>query len=149
MKKAARRLHNGNDNDQVEYNNTNSTSETKESKTTEVPMLKNIYWKELALLTTVWIVILGLQISKIPVTVGVTLYEAISLYKGKRVIASKGEVVTVSSATATLVMAYSSSMSVVEYYLLRRFPDPYVLYFAAVATVSALAKEIKANKILL
>ena len=28
-------------------------------------------------------------------TVGVTSYEAVSLYKGKRVIASKGEVVTV------------------------------------------------------
>ncbi|KAM6585802.1 hypothetical protein CsatB_012804 [Cannabis sativa] len=192
-KEAARRLQsNGNDNDQVEYNNTNSTSETKESKTTEVPILKNIYWKELGLLTTVWTVILGLQIAKIPVTVGVTLYEAVSLYKGKRVIASKGEVVTVwrvkkliiccflgimagmiggllglgggfimgplflelgippqvSSATATLVMAYSSSMSVVEYYLLRRFPVPYALYFAAVATVSALVGQHVVGKVI-
>ncbi|XP_030491790.2 sulfite exporter TauE/SafE family protein 3 isoform X1 [Cannabis sativa] len=209
-KEAARRLQsNGNDNDQVEYNNTNSTSETKESKTTEVPILKNIYWKELGLLTTVWTVILGLQIAKnytkncsvlywvlnflqIPVTVGVTLYEAISLYKGKRVIASKGEVVTVwrvkkliiccflgimagmiggllglgggfimgplflelgippqvSSATATLVMAYSSSMSVVEYYLLRRFPVPYALYFAVVATVSALVGQHVVGKVI-
>lgn len=31
----------------------------------------------------------------------------------------------VSSATATFAMAFSSSMSVVEYYLLKRFPHPY------------------------
>jgi len=31
---------------------------------------------------------------QIPVSVGVTLYEAVSLYKGKRVIASKGNEVT-------------------------------------------------------
>ncbi|XP_062086857.1 sulfite exporter TauE/SafE family protein 3-like [Humulus lupulus] len=210
IKEAARRLQsNGNDNDQVEYNNTNNPSETKESKRTEVPLLKNTDWKELGLLTAVWIVILGLQIAKnytkncsvlywalnflqIPVTVGVTLYEAVSLYKGKRVIASKGEVVTiwrvkkliiccvvgilagmlggllglgggfimgplflelgippqVSSATATLVMAYSSSMSVVEYYLLRRFPVPYALYFAAVATISALVGQHVVGKVI-
>lgn len=31
----------------------------------------------------------------------------------------------VSSATATFAMTFSSSMSVVEYYLLKRFPVPY------------------------
>lgn len=31
----------------------------------------------------------------------------------------------VSSATATVAMTFSSSMSVVEYYLLKRFPVPY------------------------
>ena len=31
----------------------------------------------------------------------------------------------VSSATATFAMTFSSSMSVVEYYLLKRFPIPY------------------------
>lgn len=31
----------------------------------------------------------------------------------------------VSSATATFAMMFSSSMSVVEYYLLKRFPVPY------------------------
>lgn len=34
-------------------------------------------------------------------------------------------------------MMFSSSMSVVEYYLLKRFPVPYALYFVAVATVAA------------
>ncbi|GMN37215.1 hypothetical protein TIFTF001_006641 [Ficus carica] len=142
---------------------------------------------------------------QIPVTVGVTAYEAVSLYKGRRVIASKGEVVTVwsvnrliiccvfgilagmvggllglgggfimgplflelgippqvSSATATLVMAFSSSMSVVEYYLLKRFPVPYgnflikfifffekALYFAAVATCSALVGQHVVGKVI-
>ncbi|KAK8581978.1 hypothetical protein V6N12_072178 [Hibiscus sabdariffa] len=119
---------------------------------------------------------------EIPVSVGVSLYEAISLYKGRRVIASKGDQGTnfrvfqlvtycafgvlagvvggllglgggfimgplflelgvppqVSSATATFAMTFSSSMSVVEYYLLKRFPVPYALYFTAVATVAAL-----------
>ncbi|PON88445.1 Transmembrane protein TauE-like [Trema orientale] len=210
-KEAARRLQfNGNDNEEVvEYNNTNNPAETKEPKRTEVPILKNIYWKELGLLVAVWIIILGLQIAKnhttncsilywvlnflqIPVTVGVTLFEAVSLYKGKRVIASKGEVITVwrvkrlivccafgilagmvggllglgggfimgplflelgippqvSSATATLVMAFSSSMSVVEYYLLRRFPVPYALYFAGVAIFSALVGQHVVGKVI-
>uniref|UniRef100_A0A2P2KTH5 Uncharacterized protein LOC103421160 n=1 Tax=Rhizophora mucronata TaxID=61149 RepID=A0A2P2KTH5_RHIMU len=44
----------------------------------------------------------------------------------------------VSSATATFAMTFSSSMSVVEYYLLKRFPVPYALYFLAVATIAAL-----------
>ncbi|XP_057773060.1 sulfite exporter TauE/SafE family protein 3-like isoform X2 [Salvia miltiorrhiza] len=44
----------------------------------------------------------------------------------------------VSSATATLVMAFSASMSVIQYYLLRRFPPSYALYFVVVATFAAL-----------
>ncbi|KAL1538352.1 sulfite exporter TauE/SafE family protein 3-like [Salvia divinorum] len=44
----------------------------------------------------------------------------------------------VSSATATLVMAFSASMSVIQYYLLKRFPPSYALYFVAVATFAAL-----------
>ncbi|KAJ6758477.1 hypothetical protein OIU74_025186 [Salix koriyanagi] len=43
----------------------------------------------------------------------------------------------VSSGTATFGMLFSSSMSVVEYYLLGRFPVPYALYFIAVAIVAA------------
>ncbi|XP_019197101.1 PREDICTED: uncharacterized protein LOC109190967 [Ipomoea nil] len=43
----------------------------------------------------------------------------------------------VSSATATFAMMFSSSMSVVEYYLLKRFPVPYALFLTAVATVAA------------
>lgn len=43
----------------------------------------------------------------------------------------------VSSATATFAMMFSSSMSVVEYYLLKRFPVPYAMYFVVVATFAA------------
>ncbi|KAK8610236.1 hypothetical protein V6N13_081399 [Hibiscus sabdariffa] len=119
------------------------------------------------------------------VSVAVTLYEAVGLYKGHRVIASKGEHGTnftvyelisycffgvlagivggllglgggfimgplflelgippqVSSATATFAMTFSSSMSVVEYYLLKRFPVPYAAYFTAVATFAAIVGQ--------
>ncbi|XP_021277054.1 sulfite exporter TauE/SafE family protein 3-like [Herrania umbratica] len=35
-------------------------------------------------------------------------------------------------------MTFSSSMSVVEYYLLNRFPVPYALYFIVVSIIAAL-----------
>ncbi|PKI66030.1 hypothetical protein CRG98_013615 [Punica granatum] len=47
----------------------------------------------------------------------------------------------VSSATATFAMTFSSSMSVVEYYLLKRFPVPYAMYFVVVATIAALVGQ--------
>ncbi|KAI3977456.1 hypothetical protein MKX01_000369 [Papaver californicum] len=73
----------------------------------EVPVHENVQWRELGLLIFVWVAFLMLQIAKnntvtcsvwywilnlmqIPVFVGVTLYEAVSLYKGKTVISSKG-----------------------------------------------------------
>nr|DAD44657.1 TPA_asm: hypothetical protein HUJ06_002887 [Nelumbo nucifera] len=192
-KEAAKRLEsNGTSNEQVEHKiPPSSTSngpqkETKESREREVPILKNVYWKELGLLVFVWVAFLILQIVKnhtttcstiywvlnllqIPVAVGVSLYEGVSLYKGWKVIGSKGDKGTnwrvhqlilycccgilagvvggllglgggfilgplflemgvppeVSSATATFAMMFSSSMSVVEYYLLKRFPIPY------------------------
>ncbi|XP_059642429.1 sulfite exporter TauE/SafE family protein 3-like isoform X2 [Cornus florida] len=160
--------------------------ESKESKTSKVSIIENVYWKELGILVAVWVIILALQLAKnytttcsatywvldllqIPVAVGASAYEAISLYQGRRVILSKGETGTnwqlhqlvlycscgilagvvggllglgggfilgplflelgippqVSSATATFAMLFSSSMSVVEYYLLKRFPVPY------------------------
>lgn len=172
--------------------------EMRASIESEVPVIKNVCWKELGLLVLVWMTFLALQILKnytatcstwywllnllqIPVSVGVSGYEAVSLYNGKRVIASKGDEGTnwkvhqlvlycscgviagivggllglgggfilgplflelgippqVSSATATFAMTFSASMSVVEYYLLHRFPVPYSLYFVAVATIAA------------
>ncbi|KAL8458264.1 hypothetical protein ACS0TY_035123 [Phlomoides rotata] len=53
----------------------------------------------------------------------------------------------VSSATATLVMAFSASMSMIQYYLLRRFPPVYALYFVAVATFAALVGQHVVRKI--
>ncbi|KAG7997826.1 hypothetical protein I3843_01G228800 [Carya illinoinensis] len=186
---------------------TSTRSETKESEKAKISILENIYWKEVGVLSAVWIVVLGLQIAKnhtttcsvlywvlnllqIPVTVGVTSYEAVNLYKGQRVIASKGEADTnwrvhqlvlycacgilagvvggllglgggfilgplflelgvppqVSSATATFIMTFSSTMSVVQYYLLKRFPVPYALYFIAVASVAALVGQYVVRK---
>lgn len=71
-----------------------------------VSIWKNIYWKEFGLLAFVWIAFLVLQITKdyvatcstwywvlnilqIPVSVGVTMYQAVGLAQGKRVISSK------------------------------------------------------------
>ncbi|KAI4380919.1 hypothetical protein MLD38_007052 [Melastoma candidum] len=168
----------------------------------EVGILENVHWPELGLLVFVWVAFLALQLAKnhtatcstaywvvnllqIPVSVSVSFYEAMNLYKGRRTISSKGDEGTnfkvyqlvmycgfgllagivggllglgggfimgplflelgippqVSSATATFAMIFSSSMSVVEYYLLKRFPVPYALYFISVATVAALVGQ--------
>ncbi|KAJ8756191.1 hypothetical protein K2173_024738 [Erythroxylum novogranatense] len=53
----------------------------------------------------------------------------------------------VSSATATFAMTFSASMSVVEYYLLKRFPVPYALYFVAVTTVAAFVGQHVVRKL--
>ncbi|XP_006660551.1 sulfite exporter TauE/SafE family protein 3-like [Oryza brachyantha] len=176
-----------------------AAADTKMPSDEAASLMKNIYWKEFGLLTFVWISFLVLQVTKnytatcsswywilnllqIPVSVGVTLYEALGLMSGKRVLSSKGTEQTtlkfhqlciycffgitagvvggllglgggfimgplflelgippqVSSATATFAMMFSSSMSVVEYYLLNRFPVPYALYFVAVAFIAAI-----------
>ncbi|KAH1213211.1 Sulfite exporter TauE/SafE family protein 3 [Glycine max] len=129
---------------------------------------------------------------QIPISVGVSGYEAASLYKGRRQISSvgdQGKTFTsqqltiycifgvlagivggllgigggfvmgplflelgvppqVSSATATFAMTFSSSMSVVEYYLLKRFPVPYALYFIAVAAISAIVGQHIVRKLI-
>lgn len=174
------------------------SNEAKNMEEPSVGILENVCWKELGLLVFVWVAFLALQIIKshtptcsaiywvvnllqIPVSLGVSGYQGLSLYKGWRKLGSKGEAGTnfkvhqlfiyglfgilaglvggllglgggfimgplflelgippqVSSATATFAMMFSSSMSVVEYYLLKRFPVPYALYFIAVATVAA------------
>ncbi|XP_027919611.1 sulfite exporter TauE/SafE family protein 3-like [Vigna unguiculata] len=168
----------------------------------KVSLVENIRWKELGLLFSGWIMILGLEIAKkhtttcsrlywlmnllqVPIAVGTSSYEAVRLYKGKRIIASKGDQQThfcvlqlvlfcacgtlagmiagllglgggfilgplflglgippqVASATSTLVMAFSASMAVVEYYLLKRFPVPYALFFVSIATAAALVGQ--------
>ncbi|CAN4121448.1 unnamed protein product [Withania somnifera] len=47
-----------------------------------------------------------------------------------------GVIPQVASATATFVMMYSSSLSVVEFYLLKRFPMPYALYLMSVSILA-------------
>lgn len=54
----------------------------------------------------------------------------------------------VSSATATFAMMFSSSMSVVEYYLLNRFPVPYAVYFIVVAFVAAIIGQHVVRKLI-
>ncbi|KAL1830599.1 hypothetical protein ACET3Z_000250 [Daucus carota] len=176
----------------------NEEDGTQKTLEEEVSILENVCWKELGLLCFVWVAFLAVQIAKnytsncsteywvlnliqVPVSVGVSLYQAVSLYTGRRRIASKGESGTnfgvgqlfvyclfgvvagvvggllglgggfimgplflelgvppqVSSATATFAMMFSSSMSVVEYYLIKRFPVPYALYLVLVATIAA------------
>ncbi|KAL2516902.1 Sulfite exporter TauE/SafE family protein [Abeliophyllum distichum] len=204
-KEAAKRLErNGNGKEEAEYKllpggpSNGTETEAKDLVEPEVSFLENVSWKEFGLLVFVWVAFLALQIIKnytatcsagywivnllqIPVSFGISGYEAISLYRGSRKIASKGDAGTnfkvhqlitycffgvvagmvggllglgggfimgplflelgvppqVSSATATFAMMFSSSMSVVEYYLLKRFPVPYALYFVAVATIAA------------
>ncbi|XP_020677362.1 sulfite exporter TauE/SafE family protein 3 isoform X2 [Dendrobium catenatum] len=217
MKKEAAKQANATGNEETDYKplpagpggGTATKLLIKEARKEEVSVIENVCWKELGLLVVVWATFLVLQVSKeytltcskwywllnllqIPVSGGVTLYVAIGLYKGKRVIASKGAegaewkaiklfmyclvgilagVVggllglgggfilgplflelgippQVSSATATFAMTFSSSMSVVEYYLLKRFPVPYALYFAAVATMAALIGQHLVRKLI-
>ncbi|EOA27036.1 hypothetical protein CARUB_v10023132mg [Capsella rubella] len=201
-KEAAKRLEsNGVSGTEVEYVALPAAPSTNAKKEV-VGILENVYWKELGLLVFVWFVFLALQISKqnlatcsvaywvinllqIPVAIGVSGYEAVALYQGRRIIASKGQGDSnftvgqlvlyctfgilagivggllglgggfimgplflelgvppqVSSATATFAMTFSSSMSVVEYYLLKRFPVPYALYLVGVATIAALVGQ--------
>ncbi|KAE9599457.1 putative transmembrane protein TauE [Lupinus albus] len=139
--------------------------------------------------TTYWV----LNLLQIPVSIGVSTYEAVSLYNGRRMISSIGngggnysvfQLVIycllgvlagivggllglgggfimgplflelgvppqVSSATATFAMTFSSSMSVVEYYLLKRFPIPYAIYFTIVATIAAVVGQHIVRKLII
>ncbi|KAI3738097.1 hypothetical protein L2E82_28115 [Cichorium intybus] len=212
-KEAAKRLET-NDGSEVEYKilpsgptNGNKTIPVR-SKKDEVSVFENVCWKELALLVFVWIAFLALQIAKnytsncstwywmlnlsqVPISFGVSGYEAVNLYRGSRIISSKGDSTSltvgqlvlyctcgvlagmvggllglgggfimgplflelgvppqVSSATATFAMTFSSSMSVVEYYLLKRFPVPYALYFLLVATIAAFVGQHVVRKLI-
>ncbi|KAG8486523.1 hypothetical protein CXB51_020030 [Gossypium anomalum] len=54
----------------------------------------------------------------------------------------------VASATSTFSIAFSSSMSVVQYYLLNRFPIPYAAYFVLVTTIAAFTGQHVVRKII-
>ncbi|XP_042408243.1 sulfite exporter TauE/SafE family protein 3-like [Zingiber officinale] len=199
-KKEAARKESNAGREEVEYESLPSgPGDASKALRTEVPIMENVCWKELGLLCFVWISFLILQVLKqyytstcslwywflnflqVPVSLGVSGYEAVSLYRGKRTISSKGEAESnytvrhlvfycligvlagvvggllglgggfilgpvflelgvppqVSSATATFAMTFSSSMSGVEYYLLKRFPIPYASYFVAISLVAA------------
>uniref|UniRef100_A0A7N0UC42 Sulfite exporter TauE/SafE family protein n=1 Tax=Kalanchoe fedtschenkoi TaxID=63787 RepID=A0A7N0UC42_KALFE len=176
----------------------------------DVPMMCNIYWKEMSLLLYVWLAFLTVQLVKtnaatcspmywllnflqVPIALSVTLYEAMCLYKGTRAVASGEKEVTnwkvhqlilhcscgivagvvggllglgggfilgplflelgvppqVASATSTFSMVFSSSMSVIQYYLLSRFPLPYASYFVLVATLAAFTGQHVVRKLII
>ncbi|KAL9689850.1 hypothetical protein QQ045_010241 [Rhodiola kirilowii] len=156
------------------------TSAPPEEPRKKESIIENVSWKETGILcvcclgcdprtrigknytTTCSVAYWALDLLQIPVALGASGFQAVNLYKGRRVIASKGEEGQIgqcacgilngvvggllglgggfilgplflelgippqaASATATFAMTFSSSMSVVEYYLLKRFPVPY------------------------
>uniref|UniRef100_A0A7C9EJ21 Sulfite exporter TauE/SafE family protein n=1 Tax=Opuntia streptacantha TaxID=393608 RepID=A0A7C9EJ21_OPUST len=54
----------------------------------------------------------------------------------------------VASATSAISMLFSSSMSVVQYFILKRFPIPYSAYLCSVAAVAALTGQHVVSKII-
>ncbi|XBH85648.1 hypothetical protein VPH35_073508 [Triticum aestivum] len=193
-----------------------TAAETKKTTDEAVSIWKNIYWKEFGLLASVWVAFLTLQVTKnyvatcstwywvltvlqIPVSVGVSMYQAAGLVQGKRALSSRANnqtspkahqilvycffgvtagvlagllgvgggvvmgplflelgihpracsitLVQVSSATASFAMMFSSSMAAVEYYLLKRFPVPYALFFTGLTFVAAIVGQWVARKL--
>ncbi|XP_031381770.1 sulfite exporter TauE/SafE family protein 4-like isoform X2 [Punica granatum] len=59
-----------------------------------------------------------------------------------------GVIPQVSSVTATFVMMFSSSLSVVEFYLLKRFPIPYALYLMSVSTLAGFWGQYLVRKLI-
>ncbi|KAA8516640.1 hypothetical protein F0562_016854 [Nyssa sinensis] len=58
-----------------------------------------------------------------------------------------GVIPQVASSTATFVMMFSSSLSVVEFYLLKRFPIPYALYLIAVSILAGFWGQLFIRKL--
>ncbi|KAK9079315.1 hypothetical protein SSX86_000986 [Deinandra increscens subsp. villosa] len=59
-----------------------------------------------------------------------------------------GVIPQVASATAMFVMMFSSSLSVVEFYLLNRFPVPYALYLITVALLAGFWGQFFVRKVM-
>ncbi|XP_061352415.1 sulfite exporter TauE/SafE family protein 4 isoform X2 [Gastrolobium bilobum] len=59
-----------------------------------------------------------------------------------------GVIPQVASATATFVMMFSSSLSVVEFYLLKRFPIPYALYLTTVSVLAGFWGQFLVRKLM-
>ncbi|KAF3441748.1 hypothetical protein FNV43_RR15663 [Rhamnella rubrinervis] len=59
-----------------------------------------------------------------------------------------GVIPQVASATATFVMAFSSSLSVVEFYLLKRFPIPFALYLTSVSVLAGFWGQFLVRKLI-
>ncbi|OIW19970.1 hypothetical protein TanjilG_30946 [Lupinus angustifolius] len=59
-----------------------------------------------------------------------------------------GVIPQVASATATFVMMFSSSLSVVEFYLLKRFPIPYALWLIGVSIMAGFWGQLFVRKLI-
>ncbi|XP_015898554.3 sulfite exporter TauE/SafE family protein 4 [Ziziphus jujuba] len=59
-----------------------------------------------------------------------------------------GVIPQVASATATFVMAFSSSLSVVEFYLLKRFPIPFALYLTLISVLAGFWGQYLVRKLI-
>ncbi|WVY90998.1 hypothetical protein V8G54_036512 [Vigna mungo] len=120
--------------------------DTKELKK-KVCMVNNIRWKDLGHLFAVWIMILALEIGKVDddskcLCFGTKLHDywLWSILGSESAPGLGGGFISaplflgigippqVASATSISPMAFSASMVVVEYYLLKRFPVPYGKY---------------------
>ncbi|KAF9620342.1 hypothetical protein IFM89_011077, partial [Coptis chinensis] len=146
----------------------------------EVPIIKNIYWKELAMLVFVWVAFLVVQEVKVSYIVLLNIDSVLNicadLCRDLLHPVLDSELLTgvvggllglgggfilgplflelgippqVASATSTFAMSFSSSMSVVQYYLLKRFPVPYAAYFVLVATIAAFVGQHVVRKLIL
>ncbi|KAM3314051.1 hypothetical protein ACQJBY_033119 [Aegilops geniculata] len=98
-------------------------AETKKPTDEAASIWKNIYWKEFGLLASVWVAFLTLQVTKnyvatcstwywvltvlqIPVSVGVSMYQAASLVQGKRALSSRANNQTSPKAHQILVYCF-------------------------------------------
>ncbi|KAI4300394.1 hypothetical protein L6164_033779 [Bauhinia variegata] len=59
-----------------------------------------------------------------------------------------GVIPQVASATATFVMMFSSSLSVVEFYLLKRFPIPYAIYLTSISVLAGFWGQFFVRKLI-
>ncbi|OMO81951.1 hypothetical protein CCACVL1_12122 [Corchorus capsularis] len=95
----------------------------KEEKSELQILCLNLRWKRLLVLATVWVLFTFIQVIKNDLVACSTWYWVLFCLQ-------------VASATATFVMMFSSSLSVIEFYLLKRFPIPYALYLMGVSILA-------------
>ncbi|XP_044978609.1 sulfite exporter TauE/SafE family protein 3-like isoform X2 [Hordeum vulgare subsp. vulgare] len=115
--------------DEIEYTpptGSDAIAEPRAPSDEAVSIWKNIYWKEFGLLIFVWVAILTLQVAmnytatcstmywvfsllQIPVSAGVSVYQAVGLVQGKRVISSRAN--TKASLKSHIVLIYFFGVS--------------------------------------
>ncbi|KAK9058821.1 hypothetical protein SSX86_023664 [Deinandra increscens subsp. villosa] len=140
----------------------------REEKTPTEIFAFNLRWKKLMLLVAVWAAFLVLQVIKNDLVVCSTWYWVLTVAQFPATLACVkpqltgsgggfilgpllleiGVIPQVASATATFVMMFSSSLSVVEFYLLKRFPIPYALYLMTVSILAGFWGQFFVRKLI-